>query len=177
MGAFRIIGLDPGGTTGWATYTAGRLDARHALSISTVPIYEYYNEAWACGQLGPQEHHNELDSLLGLQQVEETIIVCEAFDYRNQSKPGLELISREYIGVMKRFCQERKVLYYLQTASQGKIRKEKSFVRKENLEKLGLWVSGGASTWNHAMDAYGHILYYMINNHIQRDALLRRGWK
>lgn len=176
MGTFRIIGLDPGGTTGWATYTADRINATSKVITSSTPIYEYYDEQWACGQLDPHDHHYQLYSLLELQATEDSVIICEAFDYRNQAKPGLELISREYIGVVKLFSQERKVPYILQTASQGKVTK-RSFVRKENLEKLDLWVSGGASKWNHAMDAYGHILYYMIHNNIQKDALLRRGWK
>lgn len=169
------MGIDPGGVSGWATYTAERMQ-RLGLTPAHEIEYEYYNEVWCCGQLDKKDHHYELDSLLGFQHVDDFMIVCESFDYRNLSKAGLEIISREYIGVMKRFCQERSVPYVLQTSSQGKVTK-RSFVRKENLERLGLWVRGGASSWNHAMDAYGHILYYMINNGIQREALLRRGWK
>ena len=178
MTLFRIIGLDPGGTTGWATYTAEKKKMLPYEDATNVVLTQYLNEEWTCGQLATHDHHKILNDFLGMQQVEETLIVCESFDYRNQSKPGLELISREYIGIVKLFSQERNVPYVLQTASQGKVRdNDKSFVRKENLERLGLWVKGGASTWNHAMDAYGHILYYMIHNHIQRDELLRKGWK
>jgi len=53
---------------------------------------------------------------------------------------------------------------------------KKSFVRKENLERLGLWVKGGASTYNHQMDAFGHLLQYMIKNNIQKQELLEKGW-
>lgn len=173
MAIFRILGLDPGGTTGWATYTA-----------EIVPTYaegynggfEYYEEKWDCGQLGPKDHHNQLDIFLGMQQTDRFTIVCESFDYRNKSRAGLVLISREYIGVMKRFCQERNVEYIMQSASQGKVTKN-SFTRKENLQKLGLWVPTGGSTMNHAMDGYGHILYYMIHNNIRKNELLSRGWK
>lgn len=169
---FRIIGLDPGGVTGWATYTVDR-------TFTTMRNdYKYSNEEhWECGQLGKDEHHTELYNFLGVRAfVPETIVVCESFNYRNQSRPGLELVSREYIGVTKLFCKERGIKYVEQSSAQGKIT-ERSFVRKENLQKLGLWVKGGASTWNHAMDAYGHILYYMIHNDIRKQELLEKGWK
>lgn len=157
----RIIGLDPGGTTGWATYS---------YSADTDKFY------WDCGQLGPKKHHLELEALLEMEQVKDYTIVCESFEYRNASRAGLVLVSNQYIGVVENFCQKRNVKLVMQTASVGKITK-KSFVKKENLEKLDLWVKGGGSSWSHAMDAYGHILQYMIKNDINRDYLLHRGWK
>jgi hypothetical protein len=102
-------------------------------------------------------------------------IVCESFEYRNVSRAGLVLDSVEYIGVMKRFCQERNVKYTMQTAAMGKVgNRTTAFVKKSNLQKLGLWSSGNI----HAMDAYGHLLYYMINDvGLFRQELLEKGWR
>src|SRR6266496_5385448 len=177
MTSFRILALDPGGVTGWATYTA--LKMRDPFTNE----YEYLNEDWTGGQLGnfdgkkwkPAKHHNELETLLGMQHVHDFTVVCEAFDYRNESRSGLVLMSREYIGVVERFCQERNVPLVMQSASVGKITK-KGFVRKENLERLGLWVKGGGSTWDHMMDSYGHLLQYMIKNNVKKNELLEVGW-
>lgn len=158
----RIIALDPGGTTGWATHS----------------WFEFHGEVsdreWHCGQL-EGDHYNSLDVLLGTQQVDKYVVVCESFQqYRELDSP--ELVSLEYIGVVKRFCQERKVPLILQSSSVGKIT-VKSFVRSVSLRNLGLWVPGQ----RHAMDAYGHLLTYMINYGGTTDdyrlQLLERGWK
>ena len=169
MTTLTIIALDPGGTSGWATYRALRM-----IDPNTNE-YEYFDEEWNGGQLGPEPHHKELDFLLGIEHTEDYTIVCESFDYRNASPAGLNLMSRDYIGVVNRFAQERNVPVVMQSASMGKVTK-KSFVRKENLERLGLWVKGGASKWNHMMDAYGHLLQYLIRNDIRREYLLQKGW-
>jgi hypothetical protein len=96
--------------------------------------------------------------------------VCESFEYRNQSRAGLELISKEYIGIVNLFVQQRNIVanVHYQTASQGKITK-KSFIQKSNLQTAGLWSSGDG----HAMDAYGHMLTWMINGPMRRYDLLK----
>jgi hypothetical protein len=157
----RLIALDPGGTTGWATHSW--FDLRGEVTDRT----------WQCGQL-TGDHHNTLDVWLGNQQVANYIIICESFQqYRELDSP--ELVSLEYIGVVKRFCQEREVHLVLQSSSQGKVGL-KSFVRRQNLVRLGLWSPGQ----RHAMDAYGHLLTYMINHGgcliDYRRELLRQGW-
>lgn len=164
----RIIAFDPGGTTGWATWT----DDTKADDWAIPGI-------WACGQLGPESHHLELDVLLGTQQTDQFTIVTESFEYRNNVRPGLVLDSVEYIGVMRRFCQERmkegdKALVQ-QTASYGK-----GFVSDKNIRVLGLWYPAQ----KHAMDATRHLLAFMINSRYGktvlkdvRTDLLKRGWK
>jgi len=178
MGTFRILSLDPGGVTGWATYTTLRMMPPDSNE------YEYLDEEWAGGQLGEwtgkkfkaAPHHEELETLIEMSIVEEFLVVCESFNYRNASPAGLELISRDYIGIVDLLAKKRGFEVVKQEASFGKVTK-KSFVRKENLEKLGLWVKGGASVWNHQMDAYGHLLQYMIKNGIRKNYLLEIGWK
>lgn len=154
-----IIALDPGGTTGWATV---RLEPRKVTE-------------WNCGQLAQTEHHSQLFTLLGMNHTDNCAVVCERFEYRAYSRPGLVLDSREYIGVAKLFCQERNVPFVLQSAAQGK-----GFVKDQNIKKLGLWSPG----WPHAMDAMRHLLYYICNGDSDltevREAgkkLLAEGWK
>jgi len=170
MTNFKILAVDPGGTTGIATYSALRI-----MNPNTNQ-YEYMDESFWGTQLGPEKHHDELDMLLGMQHVENYTIVCESFEYRNRSRAGLVLVSQQYIGVIERFAQERKVQLVMQSSSVGKITK-KSFVRKENLERLGLWEIGMGGRLNHMADAYGHILQYMVKNNIQKSDLLERGWR
>ena len=159
----RIVALDPGGTTGWSTITINDDDV---LSFNH-------------GMLQRQQHHQQLYKLLEDLQVgvNDYEIVCESFEYRNASRPGLELVSVEYIGVMKLFCQERNIQFHMQSASQGKVRdKPTAFVKSENLKRLGLW----SPSQVHAMDAYGHLLYYLINSKVYPEIaleLLNKGWK
>jgi hypothetical protein len=81
---YRVLALDPGGTTGWATYTAEK------MWIGDLPAeekVEYYDEKWACGQIEHQDHHNALDQFLGFMQTEAFVIVCEGVHPR-QGAPG-----------------------------------------------------------------------------------------
>ena len=158
----RVLALDPGGTTGWASIT----------------MFKNNQVAYASGLLQSQEHHTELYGLLSQTavDVDDYRIVCESFEYRNQSRPGLELISKEYIGVTKLYCQLFDVPLTMQTASQGK-----AFTKDENIKKLGLWSTQRDD--RHAMDAYRHLFVYLIHNPNAdvsdeiRIMLLKNGWK
>lgn len=166
---FTVLALDPGGTTGWATYQAEMMIPVEARGPNEC---EWYDEKWNCGLLEGQAHHDELFALLELSQTAEFHIVCESFEYRNQSRAGLELISKEYIGVVNLFAQERRIeknIHY-QTASQGKITKN-SFIQKHNLQTAGLW--SPVHEDRHAMDGYGHLLYWLINGQYRRYDLLK----
>lgn len=140
---YRIIGLDPGGTTGWAALTVGHQNTMN----------------WRQGQIGPQEHHQALWSFLELEAVANTIIVCESFEYRNTSRAGLVLVSNEYIGITKLFARERNIPLFFQTAAEGKCG-DKTFVRRVNLERLGLW---HGTKWKHSMDATAHVVRWIIH--------------
>jgi hypothetical protein len=164
MSNFGVVALDPGGTTGWATFNCDKIE--NPLDGVT----EYVDWSWGRGQLDWNDHHNDLDVLLGTLQVQDYTVVCEGFEYRNRARAGLVLVSRDYIGVAKRFCQERKVPYVEQTAAQAK-----GFVADRHIRKLGLWYSGN----KHAMDATRHLLYYLIHTEGGEvsKSLLTRGWK
>ncbi len=163
------LGLDPGGTSGWGLYNMN--------------IRE--DNPFTCGQIGPGPHHGTLWSFLEEARPQwkdpdtsaKLWILCESFQYRNGLSKA-ELDSCEYIGIVKLFREENwNVEVVFQTAAQGKI-SEGSFVKKRHLEKLGLWSPGK----KHAMDGYGHLLYYAINGGNPDLAKLRmwaleNGWR
>jgi hypothetical protein len=167
----KILAFDPGGTTGWA-----------ALEYDIpVPPHE---PIWRRGHLEGADHQSKLWNFLMAELIDTTTstdrensrVVVERFDYRNDSRPGLELISREYIGVIKLFCQRSEVILQLQTPV-GKMGK-KTFVKKENIQRLGLYNPG----MKHAMDATAHLLNYIVHGGNKdfdqyRLDLLKAGWK
>lgn len=99
------------------------------------------------------------------------IVVCERFEYRNTSRAGLEIVSREYIGVTSLWCEIYRRDLVMQNASQAK-----GFVKDKNLDRLGVLVKAD----KHAMDAYRHLFYYLINSPVMEEMpknyLLQRGW-
>lgn len=158
-----ILALDPGGTTGvaWAVYEDG---ADRFLETQSF-------------QIGPHEHHQELASLLEQAAAHENMVtafVIESFEYRNRARPGLELISREYIGVTKLISDIHDIPLIVQSASQAK-----AFVKDEQLKKLGLW--SAKTKDRHAHDAWRHLLTFVINHDPfsdnLRQPLLKAAWK
>src|SRR3954453_13193053 len=92
---YRVIALDPGGITGWATYTAERIE-------DTAGKAEYYDEEWYQGQLEGDDHHERLYRLLQLTRVEDYGIVCESFEFRNldrRCRANNILLTPKHIGV------------------------------------------------------------------------------
>jgi hypothetical protein len=167
VSVFRIIAFDPGGKTGWGTFTADRI-----LWPEGEPTYG--GPKFKSGTITGLNHHQDLYQLLVDSLEETTLVVCESFEFRNVDRMGTELISVEYIGVIRFFCQEFGLMLHLQTASQGKATSGNAFVKKENLVRLGLWKPNSKDE----MDAYGHLLYHMIHtSHVLRNELLEKGWK
>lgn len=176
-GKLSILGLDPGGTTGWALYTA---DVIHDISGDR-PTPEFYNEKFNAGQLGPGKHHRLLWGLLEQWTVTNTIIVCESFEYRRNAKDrnrdNIVLDSKEYIGVVNLYQQVfehtvaprhnhligLQVVY--QTAATGK-----GFWTDQKLQMVGKQ-STPKSKWPHANDAMRHLLHYMAFKMHRRDLL------
>jgi len=157
---YRVLALDPGGTTGWATYSAYRI-----LSTDEVWVYSY--ETWTCGHLGPGDHHEELKQLLGLQRVQDYQIVCERFDDRPGGTFSVNLKAKEYIGVVETYCKEERVALFRQMPATAK-----KFVKNINLQRLELWEG---TKWKHAMDARRHLLWFLVNKE-KRMTLLAKGW-
>lgn len=170
---FRILAYDPGGTTGfawatWAPWNGSEASLEHLSQIE-----------FGYGQIGPHEHHRELWEMLIRwigQEERRTItnseyppleIVCESFQFRqhiqpNQAKTKVELISCEYIGLLKLFCQMYNVPLTFNTASAAK-----TFTTDTKIKTLGLWHPGQV----HANDATRHLLRYIVVNKKIREPI------
>lgn len=131
----RILSLDPGGTTGTALAT---LSGSGAVGD------------WSHCEIGPEEHHADLREFISAHSPD--VLVYERFDYR----PGLQradLISREYIGIIKLLAGDVGAELWAQSAGDGK-----GFVTDDKLKKSGLWVEGSA----HCRDAYRHLVFWLV---------------
>ena len=142
-----ILAFDPGGTTGWVLYS---------------------DDTIVGGQLEGQ-HHLDLFNLLN--DYDPDIIVYETFEYRNKSRAGLVLDSREYIGVIKLYNQIWSgTKLVAQTPAQAK-----GFVTDDKLKKMKLYYPG----MPHMCDAMRHLVYYIVN-HTElplRTELLEKAYK
>lgn len=165
----RIVALDPGGTTGirtWSNYTKeGVVDN---------------DDHWGFDQIGPEEHHDRLWDYLkdtmhfvwGIHGGEMTI-VCESFEFRqwDGNRAGINLISREYIGVAKLFGQRYGVPVVLQSAGNAKgfipDKPVNGMEANAKLKVMGLYLPGK----KHANDAARHLIYYMVNTLKRHDLI------
>lgn len=138
----RIISFDPGGTTGVAIYDDEFYDPDNLKA------------AWSRFELGPGDHHGELWVALTL----ETEVVYETFEYQRRDITkgvSLELVSREYIGIIKLHKEMQEddgepINLHPQKPSQ------RMFWTDDKLRELDLWVSSP-----HERDATRHLLYYI----------------
>lgn len=156
-----ITSFDPGGTTGWISFEEGK----------------FYG-----GQFTQEYHHLELldflDAELSYAQTQgrEFIVVCESFEFRQNSenpeedRKGLELVSCEYIGVIRAWCMTNRVKFITQTAGEGK-----GFISNRKIQRLGLTAAHGAITdpkVKHMWDAFRHIAHYMTVRLRIREGLI-----
>lgn len=144
-----IIALDPGGTTGIA-------------ECSWEPYPEKMEEfRYTTDELGPAEHHHTLYERLRLAfymyPAHHLTVVCEAFEWRqNLQKMKVELISREYIGVVKLVCEQHQIPLVFQSASMAK-----TFVSDDKLEKMGI-MEKPKHPMRHRNDALRHLVRYQV---------------
>lgn len=163
---YRVLALDPGGTTGWACYTA--------LRVVDGSIFRYHDALWTCGEVGPDDHHKTLFDLLDEARYNRyghrvnLSVVYESFEFRQgQQRQNLNLMSKEYIGVIRLFGElysgERtRVHMAAQTASQGK-----GFVDDKKLKVMDLYIPGK----KHARDATRHLVSYLVNKERRHDLI------
>ncbi len=129
----KVMALDPGGDTGFAQYNT-------------------YTDHWLIGTLDEDNHHLSLWKLLN--DTSPDVVICERFVYQRRDPTqgvSLELISRNYIGVIELWCQMRKVELVMQNVSDAK-----RMWTNANLKKLGLYTS-----ITHQQDAVRHALLYI----------------
>ena len=169
MSTFTALGLDPGGKTGWAAY-----QATHMYGLEGQD--EWYDEKWTCGQLEEEDHSGHLEHILGQFHTEEYHIICEAFTDRPGKFGAKKSEAPKYIDVVKFFVRDRNqtlpddrtIYLHMQEAGQAK-----PFVKDASIKKLGLWFPGK----KHAMDAYRHLLFWLVNGPFDRADILMKGWK
>jgi hypothetical protein len=166
-GMLHVLALDSGGSTGWAMYQAEtwKDSNRWPDVVSESPILQ--------GQLGPDKHHSELWDLLGTMHVTNFIIVCESFEYRGEDRANISLISKEYIGVVELFTQDRnrtlpadiQVRHVPQTAATGKgfwypkVPGKKASWDPRKLQAVGLYQP--TTNGRHINDATAHLLAWL----------------
>lgn len=150
---FRVIALDPGGSTGVATAEWRSTGPDDRLTHpDQIKFFQW--------QLGPEDHHLALWSTVNNNYTE---IVWESFEFRQHlltdedgnpiPKLKVELISREYIGILRLFCELSQTPSHHRNASSAK-----RFITDERIKELGLWLPG----MPHAMDATRHLLRYLV---------------
>lgn len=172
-GSLVIQWFDPGGTTGWAMYTA-------QVIHDTESRPEYYEEKFTAGQIGPGPHHGKLYKFLEQWHTHNHIVGTESFDFRiprsekEKERNKIELISREYIGVLKLYVAmaPTPVVFALQSAGTAGAggKKGSSFWDNDKLKRAGK-LTEPAHPWRHANDAMRHLLYYMTFKMNRTDLL------
>jgi len=143
----KIMAIDPGGTTGWATFDLLFLDGL-PLWIPTFSKHFKHH-----GQIGPDEHHDSLDRHLDSEMPD--LVLLERFEHRNNDFS--QLISVEYIGVTKRWCQKNKRNLVLQGASEGI-----KWSDNKKMKHVDILISPITPN-RHANDARRHLLYMLAN--------------
>jgi hypothetical protein len=178
-GTLCVIGIDPGGSTGWTTYNAD------IVFNDAEGKWEFFYERWNQGQFGPDAHHLALWNHLGYCHSRNYVIVCESFDYRWEQREDLELVSREYIGVVNLYAQERnhtlpadlQVQVVMQTAAVGKgfwypkVKGKKATWDDSKLKALCLYHP--TTNGRHINDSTAHLLQWLTFGPFdRRDFLL-----
>ena len=166
MATVTVIGIDPGGTIGWACY---RMETMPIIDDGDDP--EIYDEGWHCGQIDPgSDQVEQLELLIEMNHTAETVVVCERFIPRPDKKDAEETVTLQQIGAIELICRQREIELVLQMPAQAK-----GFVKDVNLKKLGMWFPG--KKWRHAMDATRHVAFYLVNGPMKRRDLMQKGWK
>lgn len=163
---FRVLALDPGGTTGWALAT---YDGNPELDFKFVS-----------GHL-TGDHYEELFDFLHAQWLKAKNdnvpleLVYESFEFRQHmdkdgAKTKVELMSCEYIGVVKLFGQVFDQELHSQTASAAKgLLPDKGPQANVKLKQVGVYMP--VTHWVHAMDAMRHLLKYMVVGKVIRSPI------
>jgi hypothetical protein len=171
-----FVGIDPGGHTGYATYTAELLTNPDAC------VREWSDPKWNTGQLGPEPHHKALWDLLGDLHVYTFVIIMESFQYRWEQRTNLDLSALEYIGVTKLFVEERnatlpphaRVSYFEQTAATGKgfwYPKKRGTQQRDGSKLKAVDLYTPTTHGYHQNDAMAHLLHWMSHGPLERTDL------
>jgi hypothetical protein len=162
---FNVLAFDPGGTTGWAQAILP------AHMIVTTELVRLDDIELRTGEWGPEPHHRWVYNLIGDMYHEADDgnvpiieVVSEPFHYRqNVVEEGqhfrgkVELISAEYIGVMRLACAQLGLTYY-DRFTPGEA---KTYVTNKKLSLLG-WLQEPQYPMRHQNDALRQLVKYLI---------------
>lgn len=134
------MGIDPGGTTGFATYDCESMS------------WDRWQTAYR-----PVKLYNQINDWLAIQPLrsEPPVIICERFQYR-RNRPDADLTAMKVIGIAELAAQRLSTEFHYQQASVPNGEEGDTFWTTNRVKHLGLWLTGMI----HAMDATKHILYY-----------------
>lgn len=146
---FNLMGLDPGGTTGIAhSYYNGQ-------STPTIQNFNY-----SVADMDGLHHRALFDHVILYAQRTADVpltVVCESFEWRqNLQKMKVELISREYIGIVKLAAQMHNIKVIFQSASMAK-----NFMPDAKLELMGILAKPPHPN-RHKNDALRHVVRYQV---------------
>ena len=142
-----VIGVDPGGTTGWVIYDTFRQEV-----IEHLEIVDWF-------EVG-QKLETELDAPSGT-----VTVVIERFTVTATThKKTVQEEPKDLNGIAKYLTRKYDQKLYIQSASEAK-----TFGTNEKLKKAGMWFKGGEG---HANDASRHALTMMIKTRLLDPKLL-----
>jgi hypothetical protein len=148
---FNVLAFDPGGTTGWA-----QAELLHTVDVELSDILIH------TGEFGPKPHYQEIYEFI--RQIQPREVVFEPFHYRQnvvgegeRFRGKVELISGEYIGIIKLACAQLGLTYY-DRFTPGEA---KRYVPDKKLELLG-WLQEPRHPMRHRNDALRQLVKYLI---------------
>lgn len=168
---FNVLAFDPGGTTGWAWASLHAHTIKTSLEEYGIVILEDIYLETGEFENKPLGHYQELHEFITAAPTRLDTpleIVFEPFTYRQfitEGKDGgpqasrhkVELISAEYIGVIKLACSQLGLIYY-DRFTPGEA---KSYVTDKKLELLG-WLQTPITPRRHQNDALRQLVKYLI---------------
>ena len=153
---FNVLAFDPGGTTGWALATFQK--NHEEIKLENIII--------RTGEFGPTLHYKELyEFVISDGFCPRLEVVCEPFHYRQNVvgedaagfRGKVELISAEYIGIIKLACQQLGLSYYDRFVPG----EAKRYCPNSKLEALG-WLQTPITPMRHRNDALRQLVKYLI---------------
>lgn len=154
---FNVLAFDPGGTTGWAFASLPQylLDEKEEVELKDIYLQT--------GEFGPEPHHKGLLQLItsfAYSESPKIEVVFEPFHFRqhmDNTRHKVELISCEYIGVIKLTCAQLGLTYY-DRFTPGEA---KRWTTDRKLQLLG-WFQEPKHPMRHRNDALRQLVKYLV---------------
>jgi len=158
-----VVALDPGETTGYALFVAGRLQAVRQLKTKTVHAFtETFHSLGHFATLSPHEGQRPVASQrwkpFKQQCGKPSVVVYEdyrIYSWKTDHHAWASLHTPQCIGALKAIATINQLSLYTNLAQQPK-----GFCTDEKLEEWGYY----KPNMRHARDAIRHGCYYLLHN-------------